>query len=60
VVYVTHDAFTARHTERIIHLADGQVKSEEIVAQPLIAGTVNRESIDSRKEADAKRKEAIQ
>jgi putative ABC transport system ATP-binding protein len=24
VVYVTHDAFTARHTERIIHIADGR------------------------------------
>jgi len=46
VVYVTHDSFTARHTERIIHLADGQVKSEEIVAQPLIAGVAHRESAD--------------
>jgi putative ABC transport system ATP-binding protein len=46
VVYVTHDSFTARHTERIIHLADGQVKSEEIVAQPLIAGLAHRENTD--------------
>jgi putative ABC transport system ATP-binding protein len=59
VVYVTHDAFTARHTERIIHLADGQVKSEEIVAQPLIAGAVNRDAV-LRTEAEAKLKEAVQ
>jgi putative ABC transport system ATP-binding protein len=37
VVYVTHDSFTARHTERIIHVADGKVVREEIVSEPLIA-----------------------
>jgi putative ABC transport system ATP-binding protein len=37
VVYVTHDSFTARHTERIIHIADGKVVREEIVPEPLIA-----------------------
>jgi len=37
IVYVTHDAFTARHTERIIHIADGQVRKEELVPEPLIA-----------------------
>jgi putative ABC transport system ATP-binding protein len=37
VVYVTHDSFTARHTERIIHIADGKVVREETVAEPLIA-----------------------
>lgn len=37
IVYVTHDAFTARHTERIIHIADGQVQKEELVPEPLIA-----------------------
>jgi putative ABC transport system ATP-binding protein len=42
VVYVTHDSFTARHTERIIHLADGQVSRDEIVAEPLIAGVSHR------------------
>ena len=43
VVYVTHDAFTARHTERIIHIADGQVKRDEIVPEPLIAGAARQE-----------------
>ena len=37
VGYVTHDSFTARHTERIIHVADGKVVREEIVSEPLIA-----------------------
>jgi putative ABC transport system ATP-binding protein len=42
VIYVTHDSFTARHTERIIHLADGQVLRDEIVAEPLIGGLAHR------------------
>ena len=42
VVYVTHDPFTARHTERIIHIADGQIRKDEIVAEPLIAGVSQR------------------
>ncbi len=42
VVYVTHDSFTARHTERVIHLADGQIKREEMIAEPLIAGLAHR------------------
>ncbi|MHC1740394.1 MAG: ABC transporter ATP-binding protein [Anaerolineaceae bacterium] len=44
VVYVTHDSFTARHTERIIHLEDGLVRNEEIVTHPLIAGSAHRET----------------
>jgi putative ABC transport system ATP-binding protein len=39
VVYVTHDLFIARHTQRIIRLVDGKVISDEIVANPLVAGT---------------------
>ena len=58
VVYVTHDAFTARHTERIIHLADGLVKSEEIVAQPLIAGAMTRENGEEVFKVTAKKEEA--
>lgn len=42
VVYVTHDSFTARHTERVIHIADGQIKREEMIAEPLIAGFAHR------------------
>jgi putative ABC transport system ATP-binding protein len=39
VIYVTHDPFIARHTERVIRLADGQVISDERIDQPLQAGT---------------------
>jgi putative ABC transport system ATP-binding protein len=39
VVYVTHDAFIARHTQRIIRLVDGKIISDEPVAHPLVAGT---------------------
>jgi putative ABC transport system ATP-binding protein len=39
VVYVTHDAFIARHTQRIIRLVDGKIISDEPVAHPLAAGT---------------------
>ncbi|MFZ2098328.1 MAG: ABC transporter ATP-binding protein [Anaerolineales bacterium] len=39
VVYVTHDAFIARHTQRIIRLVDGKIISDDAVAHPLVAGT---------------------
>ncbi len=39
VVYVTHDAFIARHTQRIIRLVDVKIISDEKVAHPLVAGT---------------------
>lgn len=37
VVLVTHDPLIAHHTSRILHLYDGQVVEEEIVAEPLLA-----------------------
>ena len=45
VIYVTHDAFIARHTQRIIRLVDGKVISDEPVAHPLAAGTPRPEEI---------------
>jgi putative ABC transport system ATP-binding protein len=39
VIYVTHDPFIARHTHRIIRLADGAIVSDDRVADPLAAGT---------------------
>jgi putative ABC transport system ATP-binding protein len=38
VIYVTHDPFIARHTQRIIRLADGDIVSDDRVAEPLEAG----------------------
>jgi putative ABC transport system ATP-binding protein len=40
VVFVTHDAFIARHTNRVIRLADGKIVGDERVEQPLAAGAV--------------------
>jgi putative ABC transport system ATP-binding protein len=38
VIYVTHDPTIARHTRRVVRLADGKVISDEAVAEPLEAG----------------------
>jgi len=42
VVFVTHDSFIARHTNRIIRLVDGKIVSDEAVESPLIAGVDER------------------
>ena len=39
VIYVTHDPFIARHTGRIIRIADGHIAGDERVEHPLAAGT---------------------
>ncbi len=39
VVYVTHDLFIARHTERVVHLMDGKVVLDEKNSHPIEAGT---------------------
>jgi putative ABC transport system ATP-binding protein len=39
VIYVTHDPFIARHTQRIIRFADGQIVGDDRIAEPLVAGT---------------------
>jgi putative ABC transport system ATP-binding protein len=38
VIFVTHDAHVARHTQRILYLADGRITDEQIVEKPLVAG----------------------
>jgi putative ABC transport system ATP-binding protein len=43
VVFVTHDAFIARHTNRVIRLADGKVVGDEINPHPLAAGSIRPE-----------------
>lgn len=53
VVYVTHDSFTARHTERVIHIGDGKIIREEFVAEPLIAGLAQRPDESNKKNAPA-------
>jgi putative ABC transport system ATP-binding protein len=44
VVFVTHDPWIARHTNRVIALADGQVVRDEPLADPLVAGESERPS----------------
>jgi len=39
VIYVSHDPFIARHTERVIRLADGLVVGDEKIEHPIEAGT---------------------
>ncbi len=43
-VFVTHDPFVARHTDRMIMLRDGEIVADKVVPDPYIAGTVERPS----------------
>ena len=43
VIMVTHDAFVARHTDRIIRLVDGRITSDAPNPNPLKAGAVRPE-----------------
>jgi putative ABC transport system ATP-binding protein len=43
-VFVTHDPWIARHTNRVIMLRDGKVIADREVAEPLIAGESERPS----------------
>ena len=43
-IFVTHDAFIARHTDRVIMLRDGKIVADKRVAEPLIAGEAERPS----------------
>jgi putative ABC transport system ATP-binding protein len=46
VILVTHDPFVARHTERIIRLADGHIVSDAPNSNPIKAGTPRPEGED--------------
>ncbi len=37
IVFVTHDPRIAQHTQRNIHLSDGQIIADVLVAEPLVA-----------------------
>jgi putative ABC transport system ATP-binding protein len=45
VIYVTHDPFIARHTQRIIRLADGKIVGDERNEHPLQAGATRPEEL---------------
>jgi putative ABC transport system ATP-binding protein len=44
VIFVTHDPWIARHTRRVVTLADGKIVRDEEVPEPLIAGESQRPS----------------
>ena len=39
VIFVTHDPFIARHTERVVRIADGVIVGDEVIDHPRAAGT---------------------
>ena len=43
VILVTHDAYVARHCDRIIKISDGQIVSDEINRNPIKAGAPRTE-----------------
>lgn len=43
IIFVSHDSFIARHTERIIHITDGLIVSDEVNKNPIKAGTPRSE-----------------
>lgn len=43
-IFVTHDPWIARHTQRVIMLRDGQIIADRRVAEPLVAGDAERPS----------------
>jgi putative ABC transport system ATP-binding protein len=44
VVFVTHDPWIARHTDRVVTLADGKIVRDEQVEEPVVAGEMERPS----------------
>jgi putative ABC transport system ATP-binding protein len=44
VVFVTHDPWIARHTNRVVALADGKLVRDETIDDPLVAGETERPS----------------
>ena len=38
VIYVTHDPFIARHTDRVIRIADGKIVGDEKIEHPIVGG----------------------
>lgn len=45
VILVTHDAYVARHTTRIIKLSDGKIVSDEVNHHPIKAGAPRPEEV---------------
>jgi putative ABC transport system ATP-binding protein len=50
VVFVTHDSWIARHTDRVILLRDGVVVADSPIPRPLVAGDAERPSMEDEME----------
>jgi putative ABC transport system ATP-binding protein len=44
IICVTHDPWIARHSSRVIRLADGRMVGDEVIENPLVAGETERPS----------------
>jgi putative ABC transport system ATP-binding protein len=44
IIFVTHDPWIARHTRRVIRLADGLIVGDDLITEPLVAGEAVRPS----------------
>ncbi|MEP7290052.1 MAG: ABC transporter ATP-binding protein [Chloroflexota bacterium] len=51
IVFVTHDSFVARHTDRIVMLRDGEIVTDRRVPNPYDAATTERPAEDPELEA---------
>ncbi len=51
IVFVTHDPWIARHTNRVVMLRDGKIVADQTVKAPLIAGQEERPSMADEMEA---------
>jgi len=58
-VFVTHDSFVARHTNRIIMLRDGLIVSDRAVPEPYDAATTERPTADPELETMLKQDPAV-
>jgi putative ABC transport system ATP-binding protein len=45
IVFVTHDPWIARHTDRVVMLRDGKIVADRAVKEPLVAGESERPSL---------------
>jgi putative ABC transport system ATP-binding protein len=46
IICVTHDPWIARHTGRVVRLADGRIVGDENIEKPLVAGESERPSAE--------------
>jgi len=53
VILVTHDPIIARHSERIVHLYDGQISHIELIKEPLTAMRPGDDAVQQEQTSDS-------